>query len=222
MADISALAAPRSAAAFARLERLAPLMGLAFVALVIVGGPALERSIPGDHASAAHVIAFYGDHRARERAGAIVLALAFAAFLFFAGALRALLRRSPGAEALAAVMFGASAVLVAGQTANEGIGYALSADPTHLAPAAAQTLGLLANDLVLTSAVGFLCFGIAAGLAILRGGALPAWLGWSAIAIGILFVIPPVEFAGFLLLLVWIAAVSVLALRRGATPLDAA
>jgi hypothetical protein len=49
---------------------------------------------------------------------------------------------------------------------------------------------------------------------ILRGVQLPAWLGWISIAIGIVFVIPPIEFAGFLLFLVWVAVVSILLMRE--------
>ena len=63
-------------------------------------------------------------------------------------------------------------------------------------------------------AVGFLSFGVVAGIAIVRGATLPRSLGWISIAIGIRFVIPPIEFAGFLLFLIWVVVVSVLVTRR--------
>ena len=78
-----------------RWSRYAPLNGVLFVVLVLVGGPVLEGSAPRSGASAAQVIAFYAAHRGRERAGVVVLALAFVAFLFFAAALRASLA-APG------------------------------------------------------------------------------------------------------------------------------
>jgi hypothetical protein len=43
---------------------------------------------------------------------------------------------------------------------------------------------------------------------------VPAWLGWSAVVIAVLF-ITPLEFAGFVLLLLWVVAVSILTTRRG-------
>jgi hypothetical protein len=73
---------------------------------------------------------------------------------------------------------------------------------------------MLGNDLVITSAVGFLSFGVVAGVAILRGAALPPWLGWISIAICSVFVIPPIEFVDFLLFLIWVVVVSVLVTRR--------
>jgi hypothetical protein len=199
-----------------RWARWTPLTGVLFVVLVIAGGPVLAGSTPGARASSASVIAFYSAHRGRERAAAIVLALSFVAFLFFAGTLRARLRRRPGAEGLAALVLAAASVLVVGQSANEGVTYALTEAPGRLSPAAAQVLNLLQNDLVLTSAIGFLAFGLTAGLAIVRAADLPAWLGVSVAVIGILFVVPPIEFAGFILLLVWVLTASVILLRRDA------
>ncbi len=197
-----------------RFERGLLLAGPLFVALLVLGGPILVGSTPERDASPSQVIAFYTAHRTRERAGAIVLALAFLAFLLLAGTLRSRWRRFERSEPLAGFMLVAAVVAVVGQTITAGVTYAIAQAPDRLTPAAAQTLNLLENDLVLTSAIGLLAFGISAGLAILRGVELPPRLGWLAIASGILFVIPPAEVLGLLLLLVWVIAVSVLSLRR--------
>lgn len=196
------------------LRRLAPLSGVLFVILVIVGGPLLEGSTPDAGASGPRVVAFYAAHRTRERAGAIVLALAFAALLAFAATLRARWRRTERVEGLSALLLAAATVLTVGQTVSAGVGYALAARPSTLGPEAAQALNLLANDLPLTSAVGFLVFGLTAGAAILRGALLPSWMGWLAIAVGILFVLPAIELLGLVLLLVWVLVLSVLYWRR--------
>jgi hypothetical protein len=197
-----------------RSSRWMPLTGVLFVALVIVGGPVLVGSTPGARASGSRVIAFYAAHRGRERVGVFVLAFAFLAFLAFAGTIRGRLRAADRPDALTELLLPAAILLVAGQTVNEGVGFALSDAPAQLSPGAAQALNVLSNDLVVTSAVGFLSFGVVAGIAILRGASLPRWLGWISIAIGILFVIPPIEFAGFLLFLIWVAVVSVVVARR--------
>jgi hypothetical protein len=198
-----------------RWSSLLPLSGLVFGVLVVVGGPVLQGSTPDASASGAHVIAFYAAHRTRERLSDILLALAFAFFLLFAASLRGHLRRVASAEAFATLVLAAAAVLVAGQTAGEGIGFALANHPTHLGPGAAQALNVLENGAVLTSSVGFLVFGIAAGLAILAGAPLPRWLGWTAIVIGILFVTPAEGIAAGALFL-WILAVSIVIWRSGA------
>jgi hypothetical protein len=196
-----------------RLSRWSPLTGILFVALVAVGGFGLEGSTPGAGASGAHVIAFYAAHRGRERAGAIVIALALAAFLAFAATLRARWRTAAGTEALAALVLAAATVLATGTAVNASLAYVLTEDPSRMSPATAQTLNLLSNDLLLATAVGAFLFGISAGLAILRGVQLPVWLGWLAFVVAVLF-ITPAELIGFVLLLVWTVLVSIALIRR--------
>jgi hypothetical protein len=57
-------------------------------------------------------------------------------------------------------------------------------------------------------------FALCNGLAILRGSALPRWLGWVALVMAVLFVIPPIGFAGFILLVPWSLVVSVVMFLR--------
>lgn len=197
-----------------RFGGTAPLTGIVFVVLVIIGGPLLAGNTPGPNASGARVIAFYEAHRSRERISAVVLTLAFIVFVFFAGSLRGYLRRQKPAEALSAVLLGGAVLLAAGQTTVSGLGFALSDAPARLAPASAQTLNLLSNDMVLTSSAGFSVFGIASGLAILRAGLLPKWLGWLALAIGIV-ILTPAEFAAFIAFALWTVVVSISMTRRG-------
>ena len=196
-----------------RWGRWAPLTGVVFVVLVVLGGPIEGGNTPGSKATGAHVIAFFAAHRSRERASAVLLTLAFIVFMFFAGSLRSYLRRTKAAEGLAAVVLAAAAVLAAGQTAGSGVIFALSDAPTHLSAAAAQALNVLSNDMVLTSAAGFSVFGIASGIAILRGAPLPKWLGWVAILIGVV-VVTPAEFVAVIALAVWIVIVSILIATR--------
>ena len=198
-----------------RWSRWTPLTGVVFVVLVALGGPILAGSTPGSKATGAQVISFFEAHRSRERASAVLLTLAFVVFLFFAGSVRSYLRRTPVVEGLAAVLLAGAAVLVAGQTIGSGLIFALSAAPARLSPGAAQALNLLSNNMVLTSSAGFCVFGLAGGLAILRGGLLPRWLGWVAILIGVV-VVTPAEFVAVLLLAAWIIIVSILIARSDA------
>jgi len=50
---------------------------------------------------------------------------------------------------------------------------------------------------------------IAVGLANLRGTALPSWLAWAALVIGVLMVPPPLAMPLSLVFLLWVAVVSV-------------
>jgi hypothetical protein len=88
--------------------------------------------------------------------------------------------------------------------------------PATTAPAAAQALNLLALYLVLPLSAGGLVFGLAAGTVIARSAALPRWLGWAAILIGISLATPAL-IVGIAALALWTAAVAILMWRRGAT-----
>ena len=200
---------------FDRWSRWVPLTGVVSAALGVAGAAIqIQAGSPGSDAGGAQVIAFYEAHRTGQQVSAILLTLGFVFFVFFAGSLRAHLRSTAAVEALSAIVLAGAVLEAAGQTINAGVSYALADVPNHLEPAAAQALNVLSNDLVLTNAAGLFVFGMAAGVAILRGAQLPSWLGWVAIAIAIV-VLTPAEALGFVALLVWMVVVGVLICLRG-------
>jgi hypothetical protein len=196
-----------------RLSRLVPLTGVVF-ALLAAAAFATAAGAPSTSASGGRVIAFYEAHGSSARASDYLWMLAFAFLLLFAGSFRAFLRHTAAAEALSSLVVAGAAVLVAGAGVYFGFDYTLATTSGHLAPAAAQALNVLALKLFLPVSAGGFVFGLASGLAILRGAALPNWLGWVAIVIGILTV-TPAGLAGVVALIFWTAIVSVLVWRRG-------
>jgi hypothetical protein len=110
-------------------------------------------------------------------------------------------------------MLASAAVLTAGACVYFGFDLTLASVPGYLQPAAAQALNVLALRLFLPVSAGGLVFGIASGLAILRGARLPTWLGWAAIVIGILTA-APAGLLGIVALIFWTATISVLVFRR--------
>jgi hypothetical protein len=199
-----------------RLERLAPLTGVVF-AVLAVAAFGTASGAPGATASGARVIAFYEAHGSSAQASDYLWMLSLAFFLLFAGSLRGYLRRTPSAAALSSVVLAGAAVLTAGGCVYFGFDYALATVPSHLAPAAAQALNVLALKLFLPVSAGGLVFGIAAGLAILRGSQLPKWLGWTAIVIGIIMA-TPAGLIGLVAFVFWTATVSILIWKRGSAP----
>jgi hypothetical protein len=176
-------------------------------------GTSWSNDTPSSNTSGAQVIAFYEAHRSGQRTGDILVALAFVFFLFFVGSLRAHLRQARAAEPLSAVMLAGAVVFTIGMTLLAGLDFALADVPHDLSAAAAQALNVLNNDLVFPSLVGLAVFGLASGLAILRGAPLPRWLGWVAIAIGIAAVTPATPLAR-LAIAIWTIIVSVLICLR--------
>ena len=180
------------------------------------GAFASAQAPPGVSAGGERVIAFYVDHRTGQLISDTLWALAFACFVFFAGALRSYLRQPPESGALGALILAGAAVTCAGATTFFGFDYALASVPASLTPATAQALNVLALKLFLPLAAGGLIFGIAAGLAIIRSRALPAWLGALAILIGIACA-TPAGIAAIVALLLWTALVSILIFRSEAS-----
>jgi hypothetical protein len=193
-------------------NRAASLTGVAFTVLVAIGA-VLAGSRPEDTASGQAVVAFYLKNGPRQKASDVFLAFAFIALVFFAGWLRVYFRRPDPHDGLTATALAGAALLAAGQTTGAGLSWALAAAPGQLQPAAAQALNTAANDMVLTSAAGWFIFSVAIGLAIIRGKALPSWLGWLSFVIAIV-VLTPAELAAFLAFAVWILIVSILTWRR--------
>ena len=171
-----------------------------------------EASAPG-----AAVVAFYKAHQSDQRIAAILLAFGFIFLLFFAGSLRGYLRQTPVSESLSSIALAGAAVLMAGEAVGTGLTFALTDSPGSLDPAAAQALNVLSAGMVLIPAAGFFVFGISIGLAILGGTGLPKWLGWTAIAMGIV-VVTPAEGFSFLALVLWMVTVSILMFRAAAKP----
>jgi hypothetical protein len=191
---------------------LAPLTGIVYGLLTLVAlGTA--SGAPSNTASGAKVIAFYESHRTSARVSDTLWMLAFAFLVLFAGTLRSYLRQKPSASALSSVVLAGAAVFAAGALVYFNFDYALTVVPGHLAPAAAQTLNVLALNMAFGAMAGGFVFGVAAGLAILRSGALPKWLGWAAIVIGVIAISPGLILA-LALFALWAAVVAVLVWRR--------
>ncbi len=198
-----------------RLTRLAPLTGVLFAVLTAVaffsGGETPEAS-----AGPLKVIAYYTSHRSEVETTSILIVVAFLFAVFWAGALRSFLRRTPGAEGLSALVLAGGVLLAVGAATLSGVEYGLAREIYRLGPQAAQALNILSNELFLPLLIGGCVFAISSGLAILRGAPLPRWLGWVAIVIGIAVVIPPASFPALLVLLLWSLIVSILVYVRSA------
>ena len=196
-------------------SRWAPLTGL-ISAVLGVAGAAIEivTNPPGSDASGKEVIAFYSAQGGTQVLATALLALAFVFFLFFAGTFRSYLREVPELEGLSTIALAGAVVETAGQTIGAGYVWTLAQGAGHLDSSAAQALNALSNNAVATNTAGMIVFGIAAGLAILRGSRLPRWLGWVAIAMAVV-VVTPAEGFSFLALVVWMTIVSILIWMRG-------
>jgi hypothetical protein len=199
--------------------RFAPLTGAVFVLLLIIGFIPVGGNTPNTDASASKIISFYNDNQTKEIAAIIVVALAALFLALFAVAIRDYLRDTGDGDFWPTVALVGGAIGVAGLFVAGGMHFALidGANLSHnrtLSPDAMVALNALDNDNFLAFSVplGILLFG-AAGSVLKGGAALPKWLAWVGIVLGIGF-FTPVGFFSFGLTGIWIIVASILMYRR--------
>lgn len=203
-----------------RWSKLATLTGVLFAAIALVA-VFTSGETPKASASAAQVIAYYRAHRSSIETSDILFAIAFLVVVFFAGSLRSYMRRAPAAEGPAAVMLVGAAMMAVGAAVGSGVEYGLAHNLYALRPTTVQAMNVIGNEAFLPVLAGAFVFAISSGVAILRGAALPRWLGWAAIAIGIAAIIPPTSFPALLGFVIWSVIVSILMYQRTGAPADA-
>ena len=193
--------------------KLVPLSGVAAVALMIAGF-AIGGETPGTDDSLTEVVSYYSDHDTDIAIAAALLGLGAFFFLVFSTTVAGLLRRAQGESGgSSALSFAGGIVFAVGVTIFAGVGFAAADAVDDVEPAVVQTLNTLGSDMFFTVAVGTGAFLIGTGIATLKTGVLPRWLGWAAVVIGII-AITPLGFFGFVALGIWTLIASVmLALR---------
>lgn len=216
------------ASARGHLRLVGPLSGIVSVVLVFVGSAAIAgTSGPGRHsldASVDEVGEYVADaDLVRVWIGEFVGLLGFALFLVFAAFLRGVVGRTApaGRDWLGGLLLPAAAIHVALTAA--GIASLAPALNRDVEPAAAAAFLDLRTTLLGLAFVFLGLWLVGVGVLGLRARALPAWLAWSAVAIGVLeLAMTPLAaydpgftgiptFAAFL----WVLVASSLFLRRG-------
>jgi hypothetical protein len=207
------------------VRRVFPLSGAVFVALALIGAVGLGQETPATDASAAEVASFYDAHSVRQAAAAFVLAASVPFLVFFAVSLAtALWSEGPDRRPVwQCVLIGGSVLEGAVLLVVASTVFALAdGGDNGVSAEALQALNLFAADtwVAFNAAFGVMMLG-AAGCVIPRvRAALPVWLGWTALVLGIALFIPFADFIALLLTLIWIIVVSVMLFRgpRAALP----
>jgi len=179
------------------------------IAIAFFAGP----NSPGDNATGAQVISWYGSHHTADFASDLIGGLAVLFLVLFAVSLARQVRtgdRWLAYGALAGAVFGGVGLLT-----SIGFDTILAQDHNHLTVASAQTLGLLENDFFLPILVGFALFGLLAGLAVVAGRILPRWMGWVMFAFGLACLAGPVGFFAVLAVELWVLVAAVWMVKQG-------
>jgi hypothetical protein len=171
-------------------EWLVPLTGVGFVVLgivsFIVGGEPKSADEP-----VGEIVEYYVDNKDSIQAAAFIGVAATLLLVFFGAYLRRVLRAAaPEGEILSLVSFLGLVVVAVGFAIDTTILIALSEAADDIDPVAVQSLQALWDNDFVPLALGVLMFLWATGLAVIRTGALPKWIGWVMVVLGVLGLTP--------------------------------
>ena len=193
--------------------RWAPLLGVPFAVLVLVGA-LVSGSTPNSDATAAHVVAWYHTHRSSVMASTFLLVYGVIIGVCFAAALRSHLRSRGAGDGPTILGFGGAIVLAVGVFVSAGLNFAAADVPLKISPASEQALNVLQNDVFFGLLAGAGLFLIGFGVAILSTATIPRWLGWVAIPLAVISVTPIGWLVVIFALPIWVLIVSVLMFLR--------
>ena len=192
-------------------DRWMLLAGPLFTVLA-VAGVILIGSTPEEKAPADEIIKHFTDNDTQTMAGVFLWGPAAAALLVFVSRLRA------GIDDRARA---ARSLLVAGGTLfATGIILGTSVTLAQVVAAdggfedASQALNVLNAALWIPVVIGLAVMLLGAGLAVLRTGLLPTWLGWVAVVVGVVSLLGPGGFLGFFVAPFWVGLAGILLYTR--------
>jgi hypothetical protein len=201
----------------AALHRIAPLAGVLFGALTIAGdftiGPFPDGSTP-----AADLRAYYAAHGSHVALGGTLMGLGGVFFAVFAAAVWARLRGAAVPAVISGVVLLGAAVDTMADLSS-GAGYNLlggiGADP-NVTPEALQALHINGAEFGVGGGAALFLLGVA--VAGIGYRAVPRWLAWTALLLGLAQFAPsPYGFFASMILLLWAAVAGVaLAVRPDA------
>ena len=171
-------------------EWLVPLTGVGFVLLgivsFIIGGEPKSADQP-----VGEIVDYYVDNKDSIQVAAFIGVAATLLLVFFGAYLRRVLRAAaPEAEILSLISFLGLVVVAVGFAIDTTILIALSEAADDVDPVAVQSLQALWDNDFVPLVLGVLMFLWATGLAVVRTGALPKWLGWVMLVLGVLALTP--------------------------------
>jgi hypothetical protein len=200
-------------------EWLVPLTGILFAVLLIV-----SFLVEGDGKDASHsaveVKQWYLDNKDSAELGAFIGAVAAGVLIFYGGYLRKVFDAA-GLMLSILPLIGLTVVALGG--AIDGFILIATAERAKdLPPESVRTLQALFDNDWLPLFLGTLVFNWSVGLAVLRTGVLPKWMGWAAIVFGVIGLAGPIGFFGAIGAALWVIVSSIMLSLRARRPASAA
>jgi hypothetical protein len=200
------------------LRSRAPLTGVLFAVLLVLSF-VLAGESPVSEDSAEKIATYYKDKETMVLFASLLMAQSAVALVFFASWLAKTLRGSDGRRSsLPGAMRAGAAVAATGLLIFASLSFTMANDAKELDDSALKALAALNTNLFFPLVGGLAAFMLATGLLALRGGPLPRWMAWVAVAAGIACM-SPAGFFGFVASGLWILVAAImLTMRPGPAP----
>jgi hypothetical protein len=192
-----------------RRDWWAPLTGVAFVVLLIIG--LIVGGEPPDATDEVQeIVDFYVDDKDKIQLGGAISIIATSLLVWFGAVLRNWVRTPDGrGRVLGDVLFAGTIIAATGSAIDGTISFALAEAAEDIDPTAVQALQALWDNDWMPLALGLQLFLLASGLALLRHTGVLKVLGWIGVLLGIV-ALTPVGFVAFLAGGVWLIVLSVI------------
>ena len=190
------------------------LTGIAFLVLAVLG-LAIGGEPPGADDGAREIVDFYVDNKDGLRVAVFIHPAAMVLLVVVGAFLRDVLQAGDGGrDFLPTIAFAGILILATGLAIDATIALALTETAEDIDPAATQALSALFENDYIPFALGSILFLAGLGLAVLRSGVLPKWLGWVAVVLAVVG-LTPVGFVAFIGAGLLVAVISVILAMRG-------
>jgi hypothetical protein len=197
-----------------KFEKFLPYTGVLAGVLFAVGGflPKLSEKYNDPNA-----VAILNDNSTRNTIGAVAMALCCVALLFFAAALRRVLRSGEGGESTySGVAYAGTILVAASQATGAWLIFAASDAADRHDKDVVNTLGYLGIDSWLPWVAASAAMLLATGFGGLRNAVLPRWLGIVTAILGVACLLGPTGIAVFFATPVWLVVMGVVIGQRQA------
>lgn len=193
-------------------SKLAPLSGIASLALIIAGGlyggkPPAEKGLK----SAEELAAAYAEQGERLTVAVFLMGLGLVFLVYFASVLKTALDAGTAeTSCLSRVAFAGVLVFVVGAATDFSLMVAMvEGAKDKVDPLAIQALSTYWENDFVPFAVGIVLLMSASAISIQKYGGLPKWVGWLAGLILVVSLIPPIAPAAFPATGIWILLASI-------------
>jgi hypothetical protein len=196
-------------------EWLVPLTGVAFILVVVAGFLVAGDEPPEAKEGGQKIIDFYVDNKDSVQISDFIGVAAGVLLVFFFSYVGKVVTAALGERRsmLPTVAIVGAGIVAVGVAIDSTIQFALAEAADDIDPAAAQAVQAIWDNDFLPFILGTSLAMLATGIGVVRSGALPAWLGWVAVVIGIVAV-TPFGFAGVIATALWILVASVMLTSR--------